>query len=193
MVIKKESLPDKKILLVVSTGDYYYDILDTVKRLQGKSICYVTLNKTRKALQEDFKKNGIDTANIMIVDAISKTVEPSLAAEEHCFFVSSPGALTELSIAIRKFLNYDFEYIIFDSLNNLLIYREVPIVKRWLSSIVSSIKGSKSKAIFYTVNSEEQQDFIKEVGSLVDEVIVPDKTRAKDRGGSVAFTGELKK
>lgn len=192
MDIEKEFLPNKKNLLVVSSGDYYNGILDSLKPLSGKSICYVTLNKTRKALQEDFKENGIDMENMIIIDAISKTVEASIGAEEHCLFVNSPGALTELSISIKKFLNYGFDYLIFDSLNNLLVYRDAPIVKRWVSSIMGNIRESNTRAIFYILNSEGQKDFIKEVGAFVDKVIDLDKGEIGDGGGSVAFSGKLK-
>lgn len=196
MEIEKEFLPDNKSLLVVSSSNYYDEMLNNLKQLNGKSICYVTLNKTYKALKEDFEKNNIDMKNMIIVDAISKTVSADQKIEKNSYFVSSPGALTELSIAIKKFLDYNFDYLIFDSLNNLLIYRNVPIVKRWLSSIMGSIKESNTKAIFYALNLEAQQDLIKEASVVSDKVIDLGKRNGDDKGrienGAVAFTGELR-
>ena len=101
MDIEKEFL-DRKIILVVAGGEYYGDMLDSLKQLSGKSICYVTLNKTYNALRKDFEKNNIDAKNIMIVDAISKSIKPVQNVEKNCVFVDSPGALTDLSIAIKK-------------------------------------------------------------------------------------------
>ena len=189
MEIEKEFLSGQKNILVVSTGDYHGDILNSVKRLQGKSICYVTLSKTYKALQEDFEKNGIDTKDMIIVDAISKTIKPDQRIEKNSYFVSSPGALTELAIAIRKFLDYGFDYLIFDSLNSLLVYRDAPIVKRWISSMMGNVKESESKAVFYILNLKDQQDLIKEVGMFADKVINLEKVAKR----VPAFTGELKK
>jgi KaiC/GvpD/RAD55 family RecA-like ATPase len=183
---KKESEIGQKIILIIANGDYYGEILNRLKQLSGKSICYVTLNKTQKALREDFEKNGIDMKEIMIVDAISKTVKPDQEVEKNCFFVSSPGALTELAIAIKKFLDYNFEYLIFDSLNSLLVYREAPVVKRWVSSIIGKIRESNTQGIFYTLNLEEQQDLIKETKTFVDKIF--DLNMKK---GPSAFTGSL--
>jgi len=191
MEIEKEFLPGKKILLVVSSGDYYKDILDSMKRLHGKSICYVSLNKTHKALREDFAKNGIDMKDMIIVDAISKTVKPNQEVEQNSYFVSSPGAFTELSMAVKKFLDYNFEYMIFDSLNSLLVYRDPPIVKRWIFSTMKEIKNSNTRAIFYTLSSEGQKGLIKEVSALVDNVFSIERPDG-DGGGVVAFSGKLK-
>lgn len=187
MEVGKELLSKHKIILVVASGDYYNDLLNTVKQLSDSSICYITLNKTRDALIEDFKNNNIDMTNMIVIDAISKTMKTDQKAEEKCFFVSSPGALTELSIAIKKFLDYGFEYMIFDSLNSLLIYRKVPIVKRWISSIMENIKASKSRAIFYTLNLKEQEELIKEAGLFADETL----HLGKEGAVVSAFTGRL--
>jgi KaiC/GvpD/RAD55 family RecA-like ATPase len=177
---------NQKIILVISEGDYYGEILNRLKQLSGKSVCYVTLNKTQKALREDFKKNKIDMSKMIIIDAISKTVKPNQKVEKNCFFVSSPGALTELAISIKKFLDYGFEYLIFDSLNSLLVYREAPVVKRWVSSIMRKIRESNTQGIFYMLNLDDQQDLIKETKSFVDKIL----NLGKKKGPS-AFTGSL--
>lgn len=184
--MEKEFDIKQKIILVIAEGDYYEDVLDRLKKLSGKSICYVTLNKTYNVLREDFKKNNIDMERMIIVDAISKTVKPNQKVEKNCFFVSSPGALTELSIAIKKFLDYGFKYLIFDSLNSLLIYRSPSIVKRWVSSTMGKIKESNTQGIFYTLNLGDQQDLVKETKLFVDKVL-----NLSEKKGPSAFTGSL--
>ena len=81
--------------------------------------------------------------------------------------MSSPGSLKKLSLMIDKFLRHDFEYIIFDSLNDLLIYREKKSVKRFLLKTFKKIKSSKTKAIFYVLNLKEQEDLINYVVDLI--------------------------
>ena len=184
--MEKEFDINQKIILVISEGDYYGEILNRLKQLSGKSVCYVTLNKTEKVLREDFKKNNIDMSKMIIIDAISRTVKPNQKVEKNCFFVSSPGALTELAIAIKKFLDYGFEYLIFDSLNNLLVYREAPIVKRWVASVMKKVRESKTQGIFYTLNLNDQQDLIKETKEFVDKILKVGKKK-----GPAAFTGSL--
>ena len=187
--MKKELDSNQNILLLVPGIDYNDELIDIVKQLGGSSICYVTLNKTYKSLQENFKKNKIDIKNIIFVDAISKVIKKNPEVGKNSYFVSSPAALTEMSIAIDKFLNYGFEYLIFDSLDNLLIYQKKSPVIRYVSSIVNKIKNSKTKAIFYAVSSEKQKDLIKETSTFVDKVI--DLGEGKTAEKSKVLMGDL--
>lgn len=190
MEIEREFASKQHTLLAISSGDYNSEIVNNLKQLSGKSVCYVTLNKTHQALQEIFTENKINMDNMIIIDAISKTIKTVPEIEKNCYFISSPGALTELSIAIKKFLDYGFEYLIFDSLNSLLIYQKSSIVKKWISSIINKIKESNTKAIFYTLNLEEQKDLIKETSMFVDKVVNLDRGKPK-QANTPALTGEL--
>jgi len=169
--MKKELDSNQNILLLVPGLDYNKELMGVVKQLEGSSICYVTLNKTYKSLQESFKKNNIDVKDIIFVDAISQVIQKKPEIGENSYFVSSPAALTEMSIAINKFLKYGFEYLIFDSLDNLLVYQKKSPVGRYISSVVNKVKEGKTKAIFYAVSSEKQKGLIKETSTYVDKVI----------------------
>jgi len=169
--IKKELSENQTILLIMSSTDYNKEIIDVIKKLAGKNVAYVTLNKTRDSLIELFKKNKVKTDNIVFVDAISKTIKSTPEESEGVYYVSSPGALTELSLVISKFIRHDFEYLIFDSLTNLLVYESKAPVGKFVASLVNKIKESKTKAIFYALSVKEQEALIKESGMFVDKVI----------------------
>lgn len=171
MDIKKELSSSQTILLIMSSTDYNRQIINILKKLNGKNIAYVTLNKTYDSLIEMFKKNKIKTENIVFVDAISKTIKSTPEQSEGVYYVSSPGALTELSLAISKFIRHDFDYLIFDSLTNLLVYESKAPVGKFVSSLVNKIKESKTRAIFYALSVKEQEALIKESGMFVDKVI----------------------
>ena len=171
MNIAKELEEHPTVLLLVSGVEYNDTILNVVKELSGKKVCYVTLNKTFDSLKELFEKNKANVENIVFIDAISKTFKKVPDQTEGCHYVSSPGALTELSIAISKMLKHGFNYLIFDSLTNLLIYqKKVPLAK-FVSSIANNIKEHKTKAVFYALSVKEQESLIKEAGMFVDKVI----------------------
>jgi len=169
--IKKELDLNQNILLIVP-GTYYNEQAAYIaKQLEGASICYVTLSKTYKSLQESFKKNKIDTKNIIFIDCISQTIVKSPPSEKNCYYVSSPGALTEVSIVIGKFLKHNFNYIIFDSLDSLLVYQKKAPIGKFVSGLVNKIKTTKTKAIFYALSSKEQSELIRNTGMFVDKVI----------------------
>ncbi len=171
MNIKKELSENQTILLIMSSMDYNKEIVDIMKKLSGKNIAYVTLNKTRDSLIELFKKNKVKTDNIVFIDAISKTIKTAPEEGEGVYYVSSPGALTEISLVISKFIRHNFDYLIFDSLTNLLVYESKAPVGKFVASLVNKIKESKTKAIFYALSVKEQEALIKESGMFVDKVI----------------------
>jgi len=171
MEINKELSQNQTILLIMSSTSYNKNIVNIVKKLSGKNIAYVTLNKTHNSLIELFKKNKIKTEKFVFVDAISKTIKSVPDQSEGVYYVSSPGALTELSLVISKFLKHDFDYLIFDSLTNLLVYESKAPVAKFVASLVNKIKESKTKAIFYALSVKEQEVLIKESGMFVDKVI----------------------
>ena len=176
MDIIKELQENKTTLMLVPSIDYNNVIVDMAKQLTKGSVCYITLNKTYDSLKEIFKKKGVNTENIIFIDAISKTIKKTPGETDGCYFVSSPGSLTELSLVISKFIKHEFEYIIFDSLTNLMVYSKKAPVAKFLSGIINKIEASKTKAIFYALSMEEHQELIKECEMFVDDVIEMSKT-----------------
>lgn len=177
MNIKKELSGSQTILLIMSSTLYNKEIVNIMKKLGGESIVYVTLNKTSDSLRELFKKNKIKTEKIVFIDAISKTIKNVPDQSNGVYYVSSPGALTELSLAISKFVKHGFDYVIFDSLTNLLVYESKAPVAKFVASLVNNIRESKTKAIFYALSVKEQEALIKESGMFVDKVIDLEKGR----------------
>jgi KaiC/GvpD/RAD55 family RecA-like ATPase len=171
MNVKKELASNKTVLLIMPGIEYNETILDVLRQLAGKSICYVTLNKTFDSLKELFEKNGINISNIVFIDAISKTIKSVPSQTKNCYFCSYPGALTEISLAISKFLRHNFEYLIFDSLTNLLIYQKKAPVAQFLSNLANKIRDSNTKAVFYALSVKEQDEIIKEAEMFVDDVV----------------------
>ena len=171
MNIKKELSSNQTVLLIIDSFGYNNEIVKTIKQLSGQKVCYVTLNKTHDSLKEIFKKNKTDLKNVVFIDAISKTIKNVPNQSDSTYFCSSPGALTEISLVISKFLNHSFEYLIFDSLTNLLIYQKKAPVAKFVSELVNKIKASKTKAVFYALSVKEQNELIKETGMFVDSVL----------------------
>ena len=168
--IRKELEGNQTVLLLMPGIEYNAATVDIMKKLSGKSVCYVSLNKTFDSLMELFKKNKIDTENVVVVDAISKTVKQTPDQTDKCYFVSSPGALTELSIVINKFIHHEFEYLIFDSITTLDVYENKDSIIRFLSSIINKVKGSQTKAVFYALDSDHNE-IVKKSQMFVDETV----------------------
>lgn len=171
MDLKKELNSNQTILLLMPSTEYNQVIVDNMKKLSGKNICYVTLNKTADSLKEAFKKKKVKIDNLVFIDAISKTIKNVPDQTEGVYYISSPGALTEISLAIDRFLRHEFDFLIFDSLTNLLVYEQKAPVAKFVANLVNKVKQSKTKAIFYALSVKEQEALISESGMFVDKVI----------------------
>jgi len=170
MDILQELSKDQSILLVMPSMQYNEIASDIAKQISGGTVGYITLNKTFTALTENFEKEGIDISNFVFVDAITKTIK-DVDDTDQCYYVSSPAAFTELSIKITKLLRHGFEYIIFDSITNLMVYEGKVPVARFISNTAARVRATKSKAVFYAIKVKEQDALVQETSMFVDRVI----------------------
>lgn len=171
MDIVKELDENQTILLTIEGENYNSMALGIAKQLSKKNICYITLNKTYNSLMDIFHKKGIDTKNMVFIDAISRTILSKVPQVDNCYFISSPAALTEMSITLSKFIKLNFDYLIFDSLTNLLVYEKKAPVAKFMSHVISRIKESETKAVFYVLKVSQHQEIIQECSMFVDKVI----------------------
>ncbi len=172
--LKTELSSNQTTLLLMPNTSYNSVIVDTMKQLSNESVCYITLNKTSDSLKEIFNKQKINMDNVIFVDAISKTLKKTPDTDEGIYFVSSPGALTELSLVINKFLKHKFDYLVFDSITNLKIYNKSPICAKFMTNLINKIKKTQTKAVFYAVGSKDDE-VVKDTSMLVDKVIDTEK------------------
>lgn len=177
MKIAKELSENQTVLFLMPSTDYNNIIMKMAKILSEKSVCYVTLNKTYDSLKELFEKKNVNTDNIIFIDAISKTMKKISGSTENCYYVSSPGALTEISLTIGKFLKHNFDYIIIDSVTNLSIYQKRKPIAKFIIDLVNKIKKTETKAAFYALNIKDQEALVKQVSTFVDNIIDLEKEK----------------
>jgi KaiC/GvpD/RAD55 family RecA-like ATPase len=167
--VKKELASSQTVLLLIPGNEYPEDISKIVKDLADKKVCYITLNKTSESIKELFTKSKVNLKNIMFVDAISKSFKKDMKSDEKSIYVSSPGALTELSIVINKLLKTnEFDYLIFDSITTMTVYETKDAVTRFVSSIVNKIKETKTRAVFYAIGERDNDPFTKKTCMFFD-------------------------
>ncbi|MAG08182.1 hypothetical protein CMO89_01810 [Candidatus Woesearchaeota archaeon] len=170
--INKELESNPVILSIFSSSYYNESIGELMKNIQTKRVCYVTLNKTTNSLMKKFKSEGIKTDKVFFIDAVTSYITPN-QTYDNSIMVSSPSALTEISIAISEALRSEaFDVIVFDSLSTLNVYSSV--LKRagkFTFYIINKIKSQKNKGIFTCIEEDEKTDLIKESFMFVDKVI----------------------
>jgi len=167
-----QTLKENQVVLVlVSSRQYTKAVEKVLKELSKQSLCYVTLNKTAGAVKDSIGKKSKNIDNLVIVDAISRTITDKPEERDDCLFVRSPSALTELSLSISKFLEHDFQYLIFDSLTDLLIYQKESPIAKFASNLISKIKSTNTKAVLFALDLKDHSELIQQISIFADQVV----------------------
>ncbi|MCK4336166.1 MAG: hypothetical protein KAW40_05595, partial [Candidatus Aenigmarchaeota archaeon] len=104
-------------------------------------------------------------------DCVTKKVKDEEASEQ-VVYVSSPKALTEINIVMKKVLNAGkIDSTIFDSLSTLLVYEGSHAVVRFSHSIISMFRTLGSKGILISLREDMQNELINDLNMFVDKVV----------------------
>ena len=169
--IKKSRKQSKVILLVVPADTYNQSLLKFVKKIDKNKICYVSINKGHSALVEAFKSKKINLKNLFFIDCVTKTIfEPK---EEHnCVFISSPKAITELSLALNKLMDASFPSILVDSLSTLMIYHKSKTITKFIHHLINEARVNSDIYLTLTISDKDRNtELYSKIEVLVDEVI----------------------
>lgn len=169
----QDGLGKGEVSVIVFSENYQEALKNVIKDVEKKfkKVCYITTNKPYHELVLIFKKNNINLKRFGFIDAITNTVTKPPKTKQ-CVFVSSPNALTELSIAINKVskvLRPDL--YIFDSLSSLLVYEKGPVLIKFVHSLINSIKTYKIGATFTILESDIDSKLMKDLKMFADKVI----------------------
>ncbi|MDA1196923.1 MAG: hypothetical protein O2779_03095 [Nanoarchaeota archaeon] len=188
MKIKRVLEQNDTVLQVVSKFKYRDSLCTLMKGLNGKKVCYISLNKPASNVREGLNNKNISTANTFFIDAVSASLGHNLEID-NVMYVSSPSALTELSIAIISALNgNNFDAFVFDSLSTLDIYNLGSESERFTRKIINSINAKHSKGVFICLEDDLDCSLVKNSLLSLDTVFQPYLQKdVRSLGGAAAF------
>jgi archaellum biogenesis ATPase FlaH len=160
-------------VLVIPEQKYASNMIDVLRSLAGKYnyICYVSLNKPSSSLLSILKENSIDTKKFYFIDAITRTAAIPLPVD-YCTYVSSPGALTEISLAISNmFNNKNVDCILFDSLSTLFIHESEATITKFVHFLMAKLKVIGCDSFFTILKGDENSAMIKDIHMFADQVL----------------------
>ena len=135
------------------------------------SCIYVTASKPYNWLKEHFQKEKVHLSNVLFIDMISKRAKVETEADD-CLFITSPGALTELSIAVSEALENiktEKKFIYFDNISSMLIYNSPEITARFMHVIIGKVRKYGGKLVMVVLEKDEPS--IENVFMAVDKVV----------------------
>lgn len=156
LVISDKSYPSKMKELVSSISSDY------------SRICYVSLNKPYSAALDSIGKSGANPKKFFFVDCTGTPPKN----EGQVVFVSSPKALTEMSITIGKVMEMGkIEVLIFDSLSTLLVYEEPFTVVKFTHSLISALRAKKAAGVLVCLEGWKSAELVKDISMFADRVV----------------------
>ncbi len=170
--IKKEIKGHDILVFLISEKNYSESLKDIVdvSTKNFKKTCYVSLNKPYDTLIPMFQKAGIKTRNFIFIDCVKVGIKGF--SDVKVVFVSSPKALTEMDIAIKKALDKEkFDGLVFDSLSTLLVYEEPSTLIKFSHSVISKLRSAGVKGIFLALKDDVKSELMKDLSMFVDKVV----------------------
>lgn len=167
-------IDNNEIIVFVIPDKDYSKWLRKLSRVIGnsqKGICYVSLNKPYTNLVKELALDNKAIKRFLFIDAITETVKKP-KPNERVIFVSSPNALTELSIIMVKALETDkVDYMVFDSLSTLLVYEDAATAIKFTHNIIVKLRTTKTKGIFTILKGDITKSLMKDLSMFVDKVV----------------------
>ncbi|VVB54357.1 Uncharacterised protein [uncultured archaeon] len=168
-------LQGAQILVLVIPEDQYNDkvmaILKNLAESNTNKVCYVSLNRPYSSLRNNLASAGVSINSIYVIDAITKTAEMA-ENTENVEFISSPDALTELSLAVSNSFDVKkFNYLFFDSLSTLLVYESDRVVTKFVHFLMAKIRVVEARAIFTVLKRDVDSVLLKDINMFADKIV----------------------
>ena len=129
---------------------------------------YVSLNKECDMIRKKYIKRGMDTSLIYYIETSPHPKDHSCV---NCLHISSPYALTELSLAINTLLaSGNFKFLIFDSLDTLEIYQDSRIIEQFIRYLAVMLHKYNIVGIILASDGKNKSKLLLSVMHLCDDV-----------------------
>jgi hypothetical protein len=169
----RKDFSENQIVLVTMPKERYNSVMPEIQEGADKSsakIGYITINKPFNSIIANLAKININKSKFYFVDAITATVEaPPIV--DNCFFVSSPTALTDISLAFSSLLSDKAcDIVVFDTISTLGIYQDLGSVVRFAHNLITKVRVTSKRAVFIALK-EDSEVLIKDLNMFVDKII----------------------
>ena len=157
-------------VFVIAEKDYSRRLKEMVCAASSaySRICFVSLNKPYNTISSSFEGCKAEMKKFFFIDCTGKSKE----SEGQVVFVSSPKALTEMSITIGKVLDLGkIDAVIFDSLSTLLFYEEPSTVIKFTHSLISLLRYRKAAGMLLCLEGGKNTDLVKDISMFADKVV----------------------
>ncbi|MBN2331154.1 MAG: hypothetical protein JXC85_05045 [Candidatus Aenigmarchaeota archaeon] len=173
-VIEKELVNNKILLVSFKSKDYREGLKNLLEFSLNKykKSCYVTLNDPHESIVR--KLNERQLSKMFFIDCVTCSIKTP-KQEENVVFVSSPRALTEISIAIKKAIDMGgMESLILDSISAMLVYEQSLNVMKFVHKQVLALREANLICYLIIMREDVSEELMKDLAMFVDKIVEAD-------------------
>ncbi|KAF1075737.1 hypothetical protein MKMG_01677 [Methanogenium sp. MK-MG] len=176
-MINPGDLTSEQIILIQSDAHFLKNVsTEAVKSITagGFRVIMITTNQPSMILLKMYSRANINTGLVFFIDAITNyALGKDEGDSEDVIFISNPGDLTEIGIALtkalKKFENEDV-CIVLDSISTMLIYVSSARISKFIHYLTNKIRLSDIHGVLFAAKNGIDPGFMIQLTTFVDEI-----------------------
>jgi len=165
----------QNMILLIPDEKYQTTINNIVKDIVStkKTLCFVSVNKTKEAIEKELQEKKIKTEKIYFIDCISKSISKGKLSwsDEKTSYIDNPNSLTQMSLAIFKLMEKTkIDYFLLDSINTLLIYNNEKSILKFVHHTAGKLKANNTTGLFIYLKEGLNENLLKQFTQFVDKI-----------------------
>lgn len=170
---------EERIILALSPSRTYREnnltMIQEIQKDSNLRTIIICINHPESFLRDFYTRNGVDINRIYFIDAITHYATGTTPTPvDNCRFVSRPGDLTAMSVAITSTMKEfkDEKTIIFlDSVNAMLIYTNTVNLTKFIHFIISKLRVMNIAGVLLAVEQGLDPMLLSQIMMFADEMI----------------------
>ena len=167
----ENGIKENKIMMISLQGKNYRDELKNFIEFsvnKFKKTCYVTVNDPYETIKD--KLNSGVCSKVFFIDCVTSTIK-SPDRKDDVLYVSSPHALTEISISLKKTLGKGVDFVLFDSISSMLIYENPITILKFIHGLIVHLRLLKINVAFIILKEDASGEIVKDLAMMVDKTL----------------------
>ncbi|MFZ5500830.1 MAG: DUF7504 family protein [Candidatus Micrarchaeota archaeon] len=167
--------PDAIVLLEADPEDAGKRGMAAIKTgiSKGGKAVIISANRPYKTLMAAYRKNGIDSQRVMVIDCVSKPNNAEIEEADNVLYLESLTDLTDILLSVRDAIGAKAgrQFIFLDSITTMLIYNKPDTYARFIHNLLTMMRVKRVGGILLYVAGGAGQEVRAEIVQLCDKVI----------------------
>lgn len=177
MKFSADTLDENRILLLLADSRGLRQANTAViKELtsKGYTVMIVSVTLPNIVVRRTYEVAGIDLSKIYVIDAVTRYSDgPTVPDDPHCKYISNPGNLTDIGIAITdwiKPLPGEKKCLFVDDISTLLLYSPSVTISKFVHFITNKLRLNDGVGVFLAVEKGLDPALFSQISTFTDEI-----------------------